>query len=386
MEIDFNTIHSPKASVKNQYIHFFACLLIGLIFSKTYLILPALLVPMFLCLIIILPIFFKPFVYPKNFVIGYFILAVLISVFELILMMNKGIDYTLIPAFVVILAVHLFIHNGRTFYIKAVLRIGVLLFIFQIFLSSFNIHTVRAVPLSSEELILYEAIEPLQRFVWNFIGKSMFFLNSNEVGYIFSIFAILFFVKDSPFYSKFFGFLCLFLAILSLSRAAIIVLIFLSFVFFPRKKLMRVILFILFTLITLVLIYNPLYDLIITQFSGEDSNNERLMLAIEGLYHINENPFLSSYFEYYKFNIIGPHNEFIESMLRGGMIFMCLQFLAIYLILDKSNISFLCILLISLFTHNLINTYGYMIATILLMYSLKPSQDSLYLDQMLKNN
>ena len=371
MEIDFSINHSPKALVKNKYVHFFACLLIGLILTKTYLMLPALLVPMLLCLIIILLIFLKPFIYPKYIVIGYFILAILILVFELILMRNADLDYTLIPAFVVILAIHLFIYNGRTFYIKEVLRISALLFIFQILLSSFNIHTIRAVPLSSEELILYESLEPLPRFIWNFLGKSMFFLNSNEVGYICSIFTILFFFKDSPLYNKFFGFLCLFIVLLSLSRAAFIVLIFLLFIFFPRKKLMQVILIILFILITLVLFYNPLYDLIINQFSGEESNNERLMLAIKGLYHINESPFLSSYYEYYKFNIIGPHNEFIQSMLRGGMIFMCLQFLAIYLILDKSNISFLCILLISLFTHNLINTYGYMIATILLMYSLK---------------
>lgn len=218
---------------------------------------------------------------------------------------------------------------------------------------------------TTRQLSLLES--PALTFGALFLGKDLFFVNSNEVGFfaVASFFSFLGAGERRKWLSRCVLVICLLLAIGSMSRAALVAGCALLMLILVRQNtglaLLALSLFILFTL---SLIVDPAIQ-ISNPLASAESDSERFSLAMYALSSLEQRPWVGGGELYYSVQDIGPHNFFLEAALMFGVIGMVLAFIAISSTLNWGALPVLLLILISLFTHNIVTSPVYLSALFL---------------------
>jgi hypothetical protein len=215
---------------------------------------------------------------------------------------------------------------------------------------------------SIDQFIQNEGLSYQERMTLMFLGKDLFYINSNEVGYfgVMSMFYVVVYARTSP-TSRLIFVLGLLLAFLSRSRASLILGVIIFAIVFGKKRPIFALLSSSLIIFIMIIYSNELAWLFVENFSLSSGDHIRLDAQENALNEIdNALLFKQAYIEYYSKFAQGPHNFFLESIMLYGFIGTFVLIFCIFIGFRLQPIMALVLMIICFFSHNLLSSPIYL--------------------------
>ena len=211
------------------------------------------------------------------------------------------------------------------------------------------------------------AFSTQERFTYLYLGKDLFFLNSNDLGFL--LFAlVLTGIEGRGVRSEFSLTFLILLALILLTRSrSATVLVMLAFCWYSLRPMYRhgnftgfvrasIVIFTITSSLSLALIMTDLSWGIADDFSA----SERLRLVMGGLDVVNREPLSPfNYLEYYSLFGNSTHNMFVELWLIGGVTSLVIYVFFLFLAINDLRFS-IALFIISFLTNNIFSSPVYL--------------------------